>query len=86
MIERILSIEDYDHRADLKLIAYAAKNITKKATVPSSGFLSLHWPLPDIFTFLAEPLSCYGNGFGRLCVLQAAPERNPFVESAAEIW
>ena len=59
---------------------------SKKSYRTFAGLLRLdQWPLADIFTFVAEPLSCYGNGFGSFCVLQAAPERNPFVESAAEI-
>ena len=40
-IHKILPIDDGDHRADLKLIAYAAKNIAKKTTVPSPGSFAL---------------------------------------------
>ena len=37
----MLSTDDDDHRADLKLIAYAVKNVAKKATVPSPGSFAL---------------------------------------------
>ena len=41
VIHRMLSIYDYDDMADLKLIAFAAKNIARKATVPSPGSFAL---------------------------------------------
>ena len=37
----MLSIYDYDDIADLKLIAFAAKNIARKATVPSPGSFAM---------------------------------------------
>ena len=37
----MLSIYDYDDIADLKLIAFAAKNIARKAIVPSPGSFAL---------------------------------------------
>ena len=68
------------------IVSICCEKYSKKSYRTFAGILRLEqWPFADIFTFAAEPPSCYGNGFGSFCVLQAAPERNPFVESAAEI-
>ena len=68
------------------IVSICCEKYRKKSYRTFAGIFRLEqWPLADIFTFAAEPPSCYGNGFGSFSVLQTAPERNPFVESAAEI-
>ena len=68
------------------IVSICCEKYSKKSYRTFAGILRLEqWPFADIFTFPAEPPFCYGNGFGSLCVLQAAPERNAFVEPTAEI-